>query len=88
MKTTKIHFYQAFNATVKKFDLDINEVSKASGISPSKLRLFRGGFDTKIDTVESLIAVLPNEARSYLMETIVNPDLPKQMNRLEVCQAV
>ncbi len=81
MNNPKSHFYQAFDATVKKFDLDVHEVSNASGISLSKLALFRGGFDTNVDTVESLIVALPVEARKYFMELVVNPDMLQQINR-------
>jgi predicted transcriptional regulator len=88
MKNTKVHFYQAFDATVKRFNLDINEVSSSSGIPVSKLVLFRGGFDTKIDTVENLLAALPVEARTYLMELMVNPESTFQSNRFDVLQAV
>jgi hypothetical protein len=50
--------------------------------------LFRGGFDTKIDTVENLLAALPVEARTYLMELMVNPESTFQSNRFDVLQAV
>jgi predicted transcriptional regulator len=88
MKQAKIHFYQAFNATVRKFDLDIKEVSKSSGIPLSKLALFQGGFDTKIDTVENLIAALPVEARNYLMELMVNPSGATQPIECDMLQVV
>lgn len=63
-----MHFYQAFDQTIKEFDLNIHEIVTSSGISSSRLRLFRGGFDTRIDTVEKLIAAMPMAARRYCME--------------------
>jgi predicted transcriptional regulator len=88
MNTQKKHFYQAFDATVKKFDLDIHEISKVSGVPPSKLELFRGGFDTNIDTVESLIVALPMEARHHLMEWMVNADRTSQSSKINTLQAI
>lgn len=80
MKKAKTHFYQAFDATVRKFDLDIDEIAESSGIPSARLALFRGGFDAKIDTVETLLTAIPIEAKCYLMELIINPDRPIEAN--------
>lgn len=81
MEKAKTHFYQAFDATVRKFNLDINEIAESSGIPSTRLALFRGGFDAKVDTVETLLAAMPIEAKSYLMELVINPSRAVEAGR-------
>jgi transcriptional regulator with XRE-family HTH domain len=66
-----MHFYEAFDKTVKKFDLQFSDLAQATGITVSGISNFRKGFNVKVDRVETLLMALPMDARRYFMELVI-----------------
>lgn len=67
-----MNFYKAFNLTVEKFVLDIDNICLACGLSKRKVLLFCGGFDTDILTVEALLKAMSLETKRYFMKLVID----------------
>lgn len=60
-------FSEAFRETMFRFELTGAEVAQKSGLTPTQVSKFRNGENLRIDSVEKILEVLPEEAKEYMM---------------------
>jgi transcriptional regulator with XRE-family HTH domain len=59
---------QAFNKTLKTFEIRAKDISEKSGVSEKQISMFRNGRQRlNSDALQSLLEVLPLEARLYFL---------------------
>ncbi|MBD2234939.1 helix-turn-helix domain-containing protein [Phormidium tenue] len=60
-------FYDAFNKTLKRFDLKAGDLARKTDLSIQRVSQFKNGFNVRIDTLQKLLEVMPQEARRYML---------------------
>jgi transcriptional regulator with XRE-family HTH domain len=67
-------YREAFDETVKLFDLKASEISDKSGIGENQISRFRHGkTDLQSETLQKLINVLPSQAKAYFYSRVLLP---------------
>jgi transcriptional regulator with XRE-family HTH domain len=60
-------FCEIINTTIEKFHLNAKDLAEKAGMTPAALSEFRNGKRAiKSDTLENLIAALPEDAKQFL----------------------
>ena len=65
-----MHYREAFNQTLKKFGIPAKSLALSSGVQECQISQFRKGKDLMAETLFSLIAALPTEAKIYYFSCI------------------
>ena len=61
---------EAFKQTLEKFNITAKSLAQKSGVQERQISQFRNGKDLMSETLFSLIAALPNEAKIYYFSCI------------------
>jgi transcriptional regulator with XRE-family HTH domain len=74
---TEVKFFEAFRETMHRFNLSGSDLAESSGVSMSQISRFRGGQNVRVETVEQLLAAMPQEAREYMLALVakINPEV-------------
>lgn len=71
--------YEAFDLTVKQFNLKAKELAAQSGVSESSISRYRKGEQSlSTDALDNLMAALPHQARQYMVFNHLLSDLDEQ----------
>jgi predicted transcriptional regulator len=62
-----MNFSSACCQTLEHFNLNSADLCQRSGVSLSRFSNFKTGFNIRVDTLESLLAAMPQEAREYMV---------------------
>ncbi len=62
-----MRFSEAFRETLFRFGLKQADLAERSGLTPTQISKFRNGENLRIDSVERILAALPDEAREYMI---------------------
>jgi predicted transcriptional regulator len=62
-----MNFSTAFCQTLEHYNLNNVDLCRNSGISLSRFSLFKKGQNVRVDTLEKLLAAMPQEAREYMV---------------------
>lgn len=79
-----MRFSAAFHETMNRFDLKGSEIARIAGLTNAQVSNFRNGQNLRIDSVEKILAALPNSAREYMLllvgldDDITEIPLPKK----------
>ena len=65
-----MHYREAFNQTLKKFSIQAKVLAQRSGVQERQISQFRNGKDLMAETLFSLIAALPTEAKIYYFSCV------------------
>lgn len=65
-----MHYREAFNQTLKKFSIQAKTLAQRSGVQECQISQFRKGKDLMAETLFSLIAALPTEAKIYYFSCV------------------
>jgi transcriptional regulator with XRE-family HTH domain len=65
-----VKFSDAFRETVHRFNLKGSDLAQGSGLTNAQVSNFRNGQNLRIDTVEKLLAAMPQEAREYMLSLV------------------
>ena len=60
-----MHYREAFNQKLKKFGIQAKALAQKSGVQERQISQFRNGKDLMAETLFSLIAALPSDAKIY-----------------------
>lgn len=60
-------FSEAFRETLFRYNLKGADLAAKSGLTPTQISKFRNGENLRIDSVERILAALPEDAREYMM---------------------
>jgi DNA-binding Xre family transcriptional regulator len=60
-------FSEAFRETLFRFNIKGADLAQTSGLTPTQISKFRKGENLRIDSVERILAALPDEAREYML---------------------
>lgn len=75
-----MHYRDAFNNTLEKFDVTAKSLALKSGVLERQISLFRNGKDLMAETLFSLVNVLPDEARLYFFASVAGESILKTIN--------
>jgi len=71
--------YEAFDLTLKHFKLSAKDLSAQSGVSESSISRYRRGDQSlSTDALDSILAVLPEQARQYMVFNHLLSDLDER----------
>jgi transcriptional regulator with XRE-family HTH domain len=71
--------YEAFDLTLKHFNLKAKDLSAQSGVGESSISRYRKGEQSlSTDALDSILAVLPEQARQYMLFNHLLSDLDEQ----------
>jgi DNA-binding Xre family transcriptional regulator len=62
-----MEFYDAFNKTLKRFDLKAGDLARKTDLSMQRVSQFKTGFNVRLDTLQKLLEVMPQEARRHML---------------------
>ena len=60
-------FAEAFRETMFRYNLQGKDLAIKSGLTETQISRFRNGDNLRIDSIEKLLAVMPTEAREYML---------------------
>ena len=66
-----MRFSEAFRETLFRFNLKGADLAERSGLTPTQISKFRNGENLRIDSVERILAALPEDAREYMLLLVV-----------------
>lgn len=69
-------FAEAFRETLFRFNLTGADIADKSGLTPTQISNFRNGQNLRIDSVEKLLAALPQDAREYMLLLVASDSEP------------
>jgi transcriptional regulator with XRE-family HTH domain len=70
-----MRFSEAFRETMFRFGLTGIDIAEKSGLTPTQVSRFRSGANLRIDSVERILAVLPPEAREYMLMLVAQQEV-------------
>jgi predicted transcriptional regulator len=73
-------FSDAFHQTLFHFDIKAIDISKQSGLTTGQISQFRSGRNLRIDSVERILEVLPEDARRYMLTLVAQNEASQQEN--------
>ncbi|WOD37254.1 hypothetical protein [Nodosilinea sp. E11] len=63
-------FYVAFNKTLNRFDLKAIDLARKTDLSMQRVSQFKDGFNVRVDTLQKLLEVMPQEAKRYMLTLV------------------
>lgn len=71
-----MRFSEAFSETLFRFGLKQNEIAEKSGLTPTQVGSFRKGQNLRSDSLERILAALPQDAREYMLLLVASDAEP------------
>lgn len=60
-------FHDAFKETLSRFDLDVVDLARATGLSVIRIGQFKNGQNIRIDNLQRLLEAMPPEAKKFML---------------------
>lgn len=60
-------FCNAFNETLRRFDIKAVDLARESGLSMQRMSEFKNGFNVRIDTLQKVLEAMPQEAKRFML---------------------